>query len=153
MPDWSWWLILSVVFAFGELIIFTGFVLGPLAVAAVITAIAAALGASIGLQLAIFAVLGIASMLALRPIAKRHLSAPPEYRTNVDALIDKQARVLEALGPDAPGLIRLQNENWTARPADGVSHIQPETYVRVVRIEGATAIVEVIDVPLDSTVS
>jgi membrane protein implicated in regulation of membrane protease activity len=133
MPDWAWWLIVSVAFAFGELLVFTGFILGPLAIASVVTAIAAALGASVPLQLAIFAVLGI---------AKRHLDAAPEYRTNVDALIDKQARVLEALTQDAPGLVRLENENWTARPVNGIARIEPETHVRVVSISGATAIVE-----------
>jgi membrane protein implicated in regulation of membrane protease activity len=147
MPDWAWWLIISVVFAFGELIVFTGFILGPLAIAAAVTAIAAGLGAPIGVQLAVFAVLAIGSMFALRPIAKRHMSSPPEFRTNAAALVDKQARVLEALSSDAPGLIRLENENWTARPVPGIDRIAPETYVRVVEIAGATAIVE----PIDST--
>lgn len=145
MPDWAWWLIVSVAFAFGELLVFTGFILGPLAIASVATAIAAALGASVPLQLAIFAVLGIGSIFALRPIAKRHLDAAPEYRTNVDALIDKPARVLEALTQDAPGLVRLENENWTARPVEGIARIEPETHVRVVSIAGATAIVEPLD--------
>ena len=57
MPDWAYWLIAAVILAIGEIVIFTGFILGPLALAAAATAVAAALGASTGLQLAIFAVL------------------------------------------------------------------------------------------------
>ncbi|MGH2906739.1 MAG: NfeD family protein [Solirubrobacterales bacterium] len=133
--------------AFGELIVFTGFILGPLAIAALLTAIIAAFGASIELQLAAFAIMAIGAMFTLRPIAKRHLSSPPEILTNVDALIGKQARVLEALTQDHTGLIRLENENWTSSPVVGVARIEPETYVRVVRIAGATAIVEPLDSP------
>lgn len=136
------WLILAVVLAFGELAIFTGFILGPLSLAAVATAIAAALGASTELQLVIFGVGGIAAILIMRPIAKKHMNAPPELRTNASALIGMEARVLNEITHDQSGLIRLQNENWTATAVPGVGHIAPETYVTVVEITGATAIVK-----------
>ena len=91
---------------------------------------------------AIFLVLGIASMFALRPVAKRHLEGDPELKTNVDALIGKQARVLEELTHEKLGLVRFEEDNWTARPVAGVEHIPADTRVRVVEIAGATAIVE-----------
>jgi len=142
MPDWAYWLIAAVIFAIGELIVFTGFILGPLAVAALFAAVAAALGAGVEVQLAVFAVLGIGSMVVLRPIARRHMKTPPELRTNAEALIGKHARVLQAMTQDSPGLVRLENENWTARPAEGFARIDANTHVRVARIAGATAIVE-----------
>lgn len=141
MPDWSWWLILSVVFALGELAIFTGFIFGPLAVAAAATAGAAALGAGVEIQLAVFLVLSAIMITALRPLAKRHMNEAPAL-TNTAALVGKRARVTEPMTADSPGMVRLENENWTARPAEGVDRIEPETHVIVKRIDGATAVVE-----------
>lgn len=143
MPDWSLWLIVAIVLALGELAIFTGFILGPMAAAAALTAaVAAGFGAGIEVQLGVFCVSSAVMIAALRPIARRHLRAPPEILTNAQALLGKRARVIETVAEDAPGLVRLENENWTARPAPGSGPIAPETHVRVVEIAGATAIVE-----------
>lgn len=149
MDDWVYWMIVAVVLAAAELAVFTGFIFGPLAAAAVVSAIVAAVGASTEIQLGVFLILGIVSILALRPVAKRHLSTQPELRSNVDALIGKEGRVLERLSGDKLGLIRFDNDNWTARPAPGITEIAPETKVRVVHIAGATAIVE----PTEETTS
>ncbi|MBK5230163.1 MAG: NfeD family protein [Thermoleophilia bacterium] len=142
MPDWSWWMIVAVVFALGELAVFTGFILGPLAIAAAVAAAAAASGAGIEVQLIVFGVFSAVTITLLRPIAKRHMNSPPEILTNAPALIGKRAIVLEAMTDEAPGLIRLENENWTARPATGISRIEAESRVVVKQIAGATAIVE-----------
>lgn len=141
MPDWSWWLILAIVFALGELAIFTGFIFGPLAVAAAVTAGAAALGAGIEVQLAVFIVLAVIMITALRPIAKRHMQSAPAL-TNTAALVGKRARVTESMTRDSTGMVRLENENWTAAPVEGVEEIAAETHVIVKRIDGATAVVE-----------
>lgn len=143
MTDWSIWLIIAIALALGELAVFTGFILGPMAAAAALTStVAAAFGASTEVQLATFAGSSAILVAALRPIAKRHLSAPPEILTNTSALVGKRALVLEPVAEDAPGLVRLENENWTARPAPGVGRVEAETHVRVTEIAGATAIVE-----------
>lgn len=126
---------------------FTGFIFGPLAMAAAVTAIAAAFGVGIEVQLAVFAVLSTVSITLLRPIAKRHLEAPPELLTNAAALVGKRARVLETITGDEPGLVRLENENWTALPAPGLDRIESGVHVTVVEIAGASAIVK----PTDST--
>lgn len=141
MPDWSWWLILAIVFALGELAIFTGLIFGPLAVAAAVTAGAAALGAGIEVQLAVFIVLAVIMITALRPIAKRHMQSAPAL-TNTAALVGKRARVTESMTRDSTGMVRLENENWTAAPVEGVEEIAAETHVIVKRIDGATAVVE-----------
>lgn len=146
MPDWSIWLIVAILLALGELAIFTGFILGPMAGAAALTAaVTAGFGASFEVQLAVFALTSIVAIGALRPVAKRHMQAPPEMLTNVHALVGKRALVLEAMTDDSPGLVRLENENWTARPAPGIDRIEAETHVLVKQIVGATAVVEPLD--------
>lgn len=145
-----YWMALAVLMAGLELAVFTIFIFGPLAIAAVITAIAAALGASMEVQLLLFIVLSLASGAALYPVAKRSKENTPESANNVDALIGMEGRTLEEISGESLGLIRFDNSNWTARPVDGHPNIAANTPVKVVSIAGATAIVEPLAEP-DST--
>lgn len=142
MDAWIWWMIAAVVLGVLELMTITIFIFGPLAVAAAVTAVAGGLGADTAWQLAIFIVLALATMLALRPVARRHREPDPATATNVDALIGQEARTLERISSDALGLIRFDNANWTARVPDGAEAVPADTAVRVVAINGATAVVE-----------
>ena len=75
MPDWVLWMIAAGVLAVGE--IFTlSFFLGPIAVAALVTAGVAALGVGVALQIIVFALVSIATVAVLRPVARRHLRTP-----------------------------------------------------------------------------
>jgi membrane protein implicated in regulation of membrane protease activity len=147
VDDWIYWMILAVVMAGLELAVFTIFIFGPLALAAVVTAVVAGLGGSIELQLAVFIVLSLAAMLALYPVARRQRDAKPELRSNVDALIGGEARTLEEISGESMGLIRFDNSNWTAKTADPKVRIAPDTKVRVVSIAGATALIEPLEQP------
>lgn len=140
-------MIFAVVMAAIELVAFTIFIFGPLAIAAVVTAIAAALGATMEIQLALFILLALGSGLALYPVARRMRENSPESATNVDALIGKEGRTLEEISSESLGLIRFDNSNWTARPIDGHPKIAANTPIKVVSIAGATAIVEPLETP------
>lgn len=141
MPDWAWWVVVTIVLLMGEVLIFNAFILGPLSLASAAAALVAAAGGSLELQLGVFAVGGVLSLLILRPLARRHLYAPEEIRTNAAALIGKRARVLQSMDIDAPGLVRLENEDWSAVPAPGVVAIEEGAHVTVEEIKGATAVV------------
>jgi membrane protein implicated in regulation of membrane protease activity len=142
MDDWIYWMIFAAVMAAIELSVFSIFIFGPLTIAAVVTAIVAAVGGSIEIQLAVFILLSIASMAALYPVARKQREGDPALVSNVDALIGKEARTLDELTSESLGLIRFDNSNWTARPKDPSLRIAPDTVVTVVEIAGATAIVE-----------
>lgn len=111
-----------------------------LALASLGAAGTAALGFGLYAQVAVFCVLAIALLFLVRPAVKaRLLSSHPKTPTNVDALIGMSARVTELVN-DIDGRIRLDGEIWSARTDDSTSFTVGET-VRVVRIDGATAIV------------
>jgi membrane protein implicated in regulation of membrane protease activity len=139
MPDWVIWMIVAVALAAGE--IFTvSFFLGPLALAAILSALVALGGGSVELQVAAFALGSVASLAIIRPIAKRHLRQPAQVRTGAAALIGQRAEVLERV--DARnGLVKIGGEVWTARPYDEDEVIEPGARVEVLKIEGATALV------------
>ena len=139
MPEWVAWTIVAAALAVGE--IFTlGFFLGPIALAAAVGAVVAALGASVELQFGVFVLLSAASVLVLRPIALRHMKTPGALRTGTAALIGQRALVLERVDADH-GQVKIGGEVWTARPYDESEVFEPGTRVDVMQIDGATALV------------
>ncbi len=139
MPEWVIWVIAAGALAVGE--IFTlSFFLGPIAVAAVLAGVTAAAGAGVALQIAVFTLASIASLLVLRPVARRHLRTPAQLRTGTAALVGATALVTDRVQGDH-GQIKLSGELWTARPFDEDEAFEAGERVRVMQIEGATALV------------
>ena len=108
MAGWVVWLLVAVALAVGE--IFTlGFFLGPVALAAALAAVAAGLGLGFEAQLAVFVVASLASLLLVRPVARRHLRTPARLRTGAAALVGEAAVVLERIDRGG-GSVRLRGE-------------------------------------------
>jgi membrane protein implicated in regulation of membrane protease activity len=137
--DWLYWMIAAGVLTAGE-IITTGFFLGPIAVAALLAAVAALAGGGVALQLVVFALVAIASLAVLRPIAKRHLHMPAQLRTGTAALVGTRALVLERVDVNG-GSVKIGGEIWTARAYDDDAVMEPGERVDVMKIDGATALV------------
>jgi membrane protein implicated in regulation of membrane protease activity len=139
MPDWVIWTIVAAGMAVGE--IFTlGFFLGPVALAAAVAAVAAAIGAGVEIQVGVFIVATIASLLVVRPIARRHLRTPAALRTGTAALVGQRAVVVERVDADR-GQVKIGGEIWTARPFDDTEVYEVGARVDVMKIDGATALV------------
>src|SRR3954454_1399891 len=139
MPAWVIWMIVAGVLAVAEMLNLS-FFLGPIAVAAMLTALAALAGAGTAVQLIVFTFASAGSLLGLRPIARRHLHAPAQIRTGTAALIGEPAVVLETVDLDG-GTVKLKGEIWTARAYDEGDVLEPGARVHVMKIEGATALV------------
>jgi membrane protein implicated in regulation of membrane protease activity len=139
MTGWVVWLVVAAALAAGE-ILTLGFFLGPVAIAAVLAAIVALLGAGVEVQLAVFVAASGASLLFLRPIARRHMHMPAMLRTGSAALVGRRALVLDRVHPDG-GRVKIDGEVWSARPFDEESAFETGTRVEVLAIDGATALV------------
>jgi membrane protein implicated in regulation of membrane protease activity len=137
--DWLYWMIAAGALTAGE-IITTGFFLGPIAVAALLAAVVALAGGAVALQLVVFALVAIASLAVLRPIAKRHLHMPAQLRTGTAALVGARALVLERVDVNG-GSVKIGGEIWTARAYDDDAVMEPGERVDVMKIDGATALV------------
>ena len=139
MDEWVWWMVAAGALAVGE--IFTlSFFLGPISVAAVAAAIVALAGAGLGIQWIVFIVASLASLLVLRPIARRHLRTPARLRSGTAALVGGTALVLERVDRDG-GQVKIAGEVWTARSYDEDETFEPGARVEVMKIDGATALV------------
>ena len=139
MPAWVIWMIAAGVLAVGE-ILSLSFFLGPIAVAAALAALAALAGAGVAVQIIVFTVASAASLLVLRPIARRHLHTPAQIRTGTAALVGERAVVIDRVDADG-GTVKLRGEIWTARAYDEDEVLEPGARVHVLKIEGATALV------------
>ena len=140
MPDWLIWAIVAILLAVGELFTPGMFFLGPIALAAVIAGVVALTGVGLALQLIVFIAGSVASVLVLRPLARRHVHMPASLRTGTAALEGTKALVLQRVDANG-GRVRIGGEEWSARSymEDGI--YEPGQRVDVVKIEGATALV------------
>ena len=140
MAAWVAWAIVAVGLAVGEIFTPGLFFLGPIAVAAVASAIVAAIGAGVAIQVIVFAGASLASRAVLRPLARAHLRMPPSLRTGTAALVGARAVVLQRVDENG-GRIKLGGEEWSARSFVPDQVFEPGARVEVAEIQGATALV------------
>lgn len=133
------WLILGVVLLGVEMVTLTA-AFGVLGVAALVTAVVAALGLSLPVQFLVFAVTATIGGLLIRPLVRRHMLRPESQHFGVAALIGRPAYVVsEVSGLD--GRVRIGGEEWTARAYDETEVIPAGATVDVLEIRGSTALV------------
>ena len=140
MPAWLLWCIVAVLLTVGEILTPGLFFLGPVAIAAVAAAVAAAVGGGWVAELIVFVAGTAASLGFLRPIARRHLHLPIAMRTGTAALVGASAVVVERVDARG-GRVKIGGEIWSARTLDGEQVLEPGTNVQVAEIQGATALV------------
>jgi membrane protein implicated in regulation of membrane protease activity len=136
---WVWWLIGAA--GLGIPLVITAMPeFGMLAVGAVAAAAMAGLGFGVVVQVLVFAVVSVALIAVVRPVATRHRAQRPQLATGIEALKGKQAVVTERVD-GAGGRIKLAGEVWSARALDTGRAYEVGQEVDVVDIEGATAII------------
>ncbi|AFA73375.1 nodulation efficiency protein D (NfeD)-like protein [Gordonia polyisoprenivorans VH2] len=94
----------------------------------------------IWVDVVVFAVVAVALLAFVRPVAKRHLMSRPALLTNVEALEGKHATVLASVD-EHRGRVKIDGEEWSARAMTPGDHFEPGEQVTVMQIDGATAVV------------
>ena len=141
MDPWVFWVILAVILAAGE-VASLSFFLAPFAVGAIAAALLDAAGVGAIGQFAAFLASSLLLLAIVRPIARRHVSMPPQLRTGTAALVGETAVVLDRISNDEDvGSVRLKGQVWTARAYDDGDSYEPGKRVHVMEIRGATALV------------
>ncbi len=107
---------------------------------AVVALIAALLGADIAVQVVLFFVISIVLLFSTRKLFVKKLHTGQE-KTNVDALIGREAVVTSIIKPLEPGIIRLGGQEWTAGCKADDTVIAEGSKVKVIAIEGVKAVV------------
>jgi membrane protein implicated in regulation of membrane protease activity len=140
MSAWVVWAIVAAICAGAEAVTLT-LILGFVAVAAVAALLVAVLGGPVAVQLIAFIVASGLLLWVVRPIAKKHLTdRTPLQLDGVETLIGRTAKVTRAVDAHG-GRIRLGADEWTARTQhSGEAYAIGDT-VRILDVDGATAVV------------
>ncbi|MBT0772389.1 NfeD family protein [Kineosporia sp. J2-2] len=105
-----------------------------------------ALGAGVPLQVVVFAAASGVLLALARPPLKAWAGRGDPVLTGTAALVGTEARVVEPV-TETSGLVRLSGEIWSARVEPGEQSLEIDSPVHVVRIDGATAVVEASQLP------
>lgn len=133
------WIALAVVFVVIEIVTVQLTTIW-FAVGAVGAVVACLLGANNTVQLIVFVVLSLLSLVISRPYVKK-FTKTKVHPTNADMLIGQQAVVTEDIDNlRNVGSVSARGLAWTARSEDG-SVIEKDAVVTIVAIEGAKLIV------------
>ncbi len=104
-------------------------------------AVASAFGVSLPVQVVVFAVVACLLLAGVRPWAKRRFVVKRSGPTmGVAAHVGRAALVLDTV-TSTDGRVRLDGQTWSARTTSGQDAISAGEEVRVVAIDGATAVV------------
>ncbi|MCD8344846.1 MAG: NfeD family protein [Oscillospiraceae bacterium] len=102
--------------------------------------VAAALGASFGVQIAVFVILSALMLAVLRPLSMKLLK-PKGLKTNVDGLIGGDVLITENVSNiEGTGKGKINGMTWTVRSESG-EDIPENSVATVSRIEGVKLIV------------
>jgi membrane protein implicated in regulation of membrane protease activity len=137
---WLAWLGLALVLGAVEAVS-VDFVFLMLAGGALAGSVAAAFAAPFAVQVVSAVVVAAALLLTVRPVVQRHFLVPEGHgQIGAPAQVGRSALVLQTV-TEHDGRVKLGGETWSARTAPDTAVCLPGQEVRVVAIEGATAIV------------
>jgi membrane protein implicated in regulation of membrane protease activity len=133
------WLIIGIVLVVAE-VLSGAFVLVMLGSAALIAALAAALGVGPVISGVVFAAVAAAGITLARPALVARMHAVDHVKTNVEALVGSKALVTATVNAHT-GQVKVNGEIWSARSYDETEVLEPGRTVTIMSISGATAIV------------
>ena len=96
------------------------------------------------IELIVFIVVSVATLLALRPVVRRFYKRN-NIRTNVDSFVGKRGYVIEDITLLKPGAIKIGDVSWTAIPIDKNAKILENEVIEVVAINGNKLVVKKVE--------
>lgn len=136
------WLGITIVAAIIE-ILTTDLVSIWFAAGGIVSLIACLLGASQMIQIVLFVIVSIFTIIIVRPIAKKYLRTNIE-KTNVDRVIGKHGLVTKTITADNKGEVKVMSTSWPATSLDNTI-INEGDYCEIIAIEGVHLVVKKIE--------
>ena len=134
------WLIAAGLFAAGE-VASLDLVLLMFAGGALAGTLVALIGLGVPLQLLAFVLVSVALLAVVRPIARRQLEqSTPLTAIGAATLVGRTAKVTRPIDRHS-GRIKLDADEWSARTQHSGESFAVGDTVRILHIEGATAVV------------
>ena len=140
MDAWLVWIGAAGVLGLAEMLTMD-LVLVPFASAAALVGLLAVIGAGFSVSAAAFLLVTIVLLVTVRRLVLGSSRVPLGVRTGTAALVGSRAVVVERIAFPHPGAVRINGEVWTARAYGEDEVIEPGTFVDVIEIQGATALI------------
>ena len=139
---WWHWLALGLVLALAEMAAAGGFFIIFFGIAALIVGLLALAGVAgpLWMQILLFSVLSVASLVLFRARVVQWLQADPQAPP-VDAVVGEVGVTTQTLMPGAVGQVELRGTMWPARNVSANALVAGER-VRVVNVHGLTVDVQ-----------
>jgi inner membrane protein len=133
--EWWIWLAGGFVLLVAELVTPSGFFIMFFGVGAILTGVAASVGAvtAPAAQWFVFTVISVLSLLLFR--GKIQSRVEPDSRPPVDSLVGEIAIPVDTMAPGAVGRVALRGSNWEARN-EGDTVLGANQRCRVTRVSG-----------------
>ncbi len=146
--QWRWlWLFAAAFFAIAEMATPVSFFMAPFAVGSFAAALLAFAGVSVPVELVVFLVVSVATLIALRPLAHRLDRQALDDGVGSRRLLGRPATVVEDIpAGDDVGMVRVDREQWRAQSTDGTA-LPAGTAVRVADVQGTRLIVTPTETP------
>lgn len=137
---WALWLSLAFLLAVAEMLSLD-LVLIMLAAGALAGTVTALVAPDLWwLQISVAAAVSVGMLALLRPTLMEKVRAMPGYRSSTAKMVGSSGVVLSRVTRTG-GEIKVDGQNWTARPYDADLVIEQGTEVEVYEIDGAIAVV------------
>jgi membrane protein implicated in regulation of membrane protease activity len=139
---WWHWVVLGLFLVLIELAAAGGFYVVFFGIAAILVGLLASVHAAgpVAVQIILFSVLSVASLLLFRDALVSHFQGDPRA-LQIDQLVGETAIVTEELAPGSVGKVELRGTQWSARTSTGA--VLPRgTRCRVTSVDGLTLSVE-----------
>ncbi|MBK6291999.1 MAG: NfeD family protein [Ignavibacteria bacterium] len=142
MTPAQYWLAAAIILFILE-IVTPGFVLANVAVACMAASAAAWFGASVTIQVIVFIVAGLVSLVTIRPLLhKTFMKGAKHHATGAHALIGRIVRVTDEISvPSVEGRVQVDGDSWRAISIDHAT-ISAGDSVRIVRVDSTILYVE-----------
>ena len=96
------------------------------------------------IEVIVFVVISIATLLALRPILKRYIKRN-KFNTNIDSFAGKRGYVIEDITYLKPGAVKIGDVSWTAIPVGKDEKIVENEIIEVVAVNGNKLVVKKVE--------
>lgn len=96
------------------------------------------------IEVVVFVVISLATLLALRPICRRYFKRN-NYNTNIDSFTGKRGYVIEDIAYLKPGAVKIGDVSWTAVPANKNETILENEIIEVIAVSGNKLIVKKVE--------
>ena len=140
LPLWAIWLILCGIFLLIEIFNISFLLIWP-GIGSFFAFIASILGASIEVQIAVFAITTTIMIIFMKPLVKKFFKNKDDTKMNNNAMIGKKGIVIKEINPlEETGQVKVAGELWSAITLDNTK-IQINEIVKVTKVEGVKLVV------------